>query len=172
MTFQNIGYFQTLARYNRWANARLYAACLTLSLDDYARDRAAYFRSIGDTLNHILVADRLWLARMAGDSPAHIDLAAIPFPDRDALWAARQETDAAIIAHFAGLPDSVLGDMLPYRDTRGMMMAVPCPVVFGHFFNHQTHHRGQVHNMLSQSGMDEPPPLDFTYYYHETKEAA
>ncbi|MBU0858564.1 MAG: DinB family protein [Alphaproteobacteria bacterium] len=165
-------YFQTLSRYNRWANQRLYAACLDLPADDYHADRSAYFKSIGNTLNHILVADRLWMARFHAVDPHITDLAAIPHPDRADLWAARQKMDEDIITFFEGCDNALLATDLTYLDTRGMMKTVPRRLTCGHFFNHQTHHRGQVHGMLSQAGLAEPPPLDLIYYFHEYGVAA
>lgn len=163
MSFWSIDYFRTLARYNRWANVRLYGACLALPPDDYAADRRGYFKSIGNTLNHIYVGDSIWLARFKGQDNPFTDLSTIPFPDRDALWIARQALDEAIIAHFTACDAAQLLDMLSYRDTRGMTKSSPAPIAFGHFFNHQTHHRGQIHGMLSHAGIAEPPPLDFMY---------
>lgn len=162
-----IDYFRTLSLYNGWANKRLYAACLALPPAEYDADRRGYFRSIGNTLNHLWVADSLWFARFRGAEPMITDLSALPYPDRDALWAARQALDAKIEKFFAGADDDVLGRMLEYRDTRGMMKSSPAALAFGHFFNHQTHHRGQVHGMLSHAGVAEPPPLDLMYYYYE-----
>jgi uncharacterized damage-inducible protein DinB len=98
-------YFQILARYNRWANQRLYTACLDLSPNDYHADRSAYFKSIGNTLNHILVADRLWMARFNDVTPAAIDLSAVPHPDPAELWAERQKMDEDINAFFVSCDD-------------------------------------------------------------------
>jgi len=168
VTFQGIGYFQALARYNQWANARLYAACLALNADDYARDRGAFFGSIGNTLNHILVADRIWLARFEGKQAECLQLDALPYPDRDVLWAERQKGDAFIVTLFGGYGNERLSRDLDYMDTEGFAASIPAPVAFGHFFNHQTHHRGQAHGMVSQAGA-EPPALDFSYFYRESQ---
>jgi uncharacterized damage-inducible protein DinB len=170
MAFQDMAYFRMLARYNRWANARLYAACLALSPQAYNEDRRGYFKSIGNTLNHLLVVDRLWLGRIEGRAHGVTDLSAVPHPDRDELWAARQAMDEHIVALFAGYDDTTLGATLHYRDMSDSPKEVPFPAVFAHFFNHHTHHRGQVHGMLSHAGMKEPPPLDVIYYFHEMKD--
>lgn len=172
MAFQGIAYFSMLARYNRWANARLYAASLALPEDDYNEDRRGYFRSIGNTLNHLLVVDRLWLGRIEGTEHGVTDLSAVPHPDRHELWAARQAMDDRIAVLFAEYRDGRLAETLHYRDMSDSPKAVPFPAVFGHFFNHHTHHRGQVHGMLSHAGVKEPPPLDLIYYYHELQGAA
>jgi uncharacterized damage-inducible protein DinB len=167
-----MAYFRTFSRYNRWANRRLYEACMALGDDDYHADRRGYFKSIGNTLNHIVVGDRLWMGRFTGVPSGIADLSAVPHPDRADLHAARERLDEDIIAFFAVFDDARLAQRLEYLDTRGMVKAVPTALTFGHFFNHQTHHRGQLHDMLSQAGMDEPPPLDLIYYYHEMQDAA
>lgn len=168
----DINYFRMLARYNRWANARLYAACLALPVDEYNADRRGFFRSIGNTLNHLVVVDRLWLGRIEGKAHGVTDLAVVPHPDRDVLWAERQKMDQYIIDLFASYDDAKLARPLEYRDMSDNLKIVPFPMVFGHVFNHHTHHRGQVHGMLSHAGVKEPPPLDLIYYFHEMKEAA
>ena len=168
----NIDYFRMMARYNRWANAHLYAYCMALPLAAYNEDRRGYFKSIGNTLNHLLVVDRLWLGRIEGKAHGVTDLSAVPHPDREELWAARQAMDDYIVALFAGYDAGIVAETLHYRDMNDSPKAVPFAAVFAHFFNHHTHHRGQVHGMLSHAGVTEPPKLDLIYYYHERKEAA
>lgn len=168
----DINYFRMLARYNRWANAHLYAGCMALPLAAYNEDRRGYFKSIGNTLNHLLVVDRLWLGRIEGKAHGVTDLAAVPYPDRDELWTARQAMDDYIVSLFAGYDAGIVGETLHYRDMSDSPKHVPFTAVFAHFFNHHTHHRGQVHGMLSHAGIKEPPPLDVIYYYHEMQGAA
>ncbi len=170
MDFHGIGYFQALARYNRWANRRLYEACLAMPLREYVKDRLAFFSSIGNTLNHILVADRIWLARLQGVPPENNELGTILHPECADLWQARQREDDFIIGLFDGFNDGNLGVTLKYTDTEGVPTVIPASMAFGHFFNHQTHHRGQAHNMVSQAGLA-PPPLDFSYFYFENNRA-
>lgn len=170
--FWDMNYFRMLARYNRWANARLYAACMALTPEQYNEDRRGYFRSIGNTLNHLLVVDRLWLGRIEGKAHGVTDLSAVLHTDRNELWAARQMMDEYIVDLFGGYDDALLQTDLNYRDMSDSPKIVPFPAVFAHFFNHHTHHRGQVHGMLSHAGVKEPPPLDVIYYYHEKQGAA
>lgn len=156
-------YFLTLARYNQWANARLHKACLALDEAAYKAPRGAFFGSIHGTLNHILVADRIWMARLTGGDAGIPSLDTILHDDRQALWAARQAEDAGIIAFVEALAPARLEEILDYRTTIGTVMHTPIPLVLGHMFNHQTHHRGQVHGLLSQVPTD-PPPLDLLYF--------
>ncbi|MEA2821873.1 MAG: hypothetical protein QOJ86_3877 [Bradyrhizobium sp.] len=88
-------YFEQRAAYNRWANARLYEAALSLSEADYRRDVGAFFKSMHGTLNHLLLTDRLWLKRLTGEGEHPNQLNAIIYEDRRALALARADEDAA-----------------------------------------------------------------------------
>ncbi|MBE0529307.1 MAG: damage-inducible protein DinB [Rhodospirillales bacterium] len=156
-------YFATLAHYNAWANSRLFKACLALTETDYRAQCGAFFGSIHGTLNHILVADRTWMARLAGGDAGIPRLDTILHDDREALWQARRAEDAAIIAFIESLAPARLNDVLKYRTLREEPQQTPLPLVLGHLFNHATHHRGQVHGLLSQVPVD-PPPLDLLYF--------
>ena len=144
-------HFMTLGRYNRLANERLYAACA--ELDDAARrqDRSAFFRSIHGTLNHIMVGDRIWMARFEGGTVSSTGLDAILHDDFDELRAARVVEDARIEAFTAGLDDAQLAGTLAYISHEGHPFEDPMAVLLPHFFNHQTHHRGQITTMLRQA---------------------
>ncbi len=156
-------YFRTLAAYNRWANRRLYKACAEISDDDYYDDTGAFFGSIHHTLNHILVGDRLWMGRLQ-NVDAHIDtLDQVLYTTFSDLFAARRAEDERIVAHMATVSDGDLRGHLVYQSMAGADQETRLDLVLGHFFNHQTHHRGQVHDMLSRAGED-PPPLDLIYF--------
>ncbi len=164
----NSGYFHRLARYNAWANRRLYEACGKLSAADFAAKRAAFFGSISGTLNHILVADRIWLGRFEGRA-ARIDrLDHILYEDFAALRPAREAQDAHILAFVISLDDDSLARTLSYRNMAGEAREAPFVWALAHVFNHQTHHRGQVHGMLSDTPVA-PPPLDLIYFLPEDR---
>jgi uncharacterized damage-inducible protein DinB len=152
-----------LADYNRWANERLYAACAQLDVDGYYQARPSFFGSIHKTLNHLLVADRLWMARIAGTSPQGVQLDAELYRDRDALRAARVAQDEQLIDLMDGLDETALDRPIDYRTTSGKPFRNELALVLQHLFNHQTHHRGQVHDMLSATAVP-PPVLDLIYY--------
>ena len=145
-------HFRMLARYNRLANERLYAACA--ELDDAARrqNRGAFFRSIHGTLNHIMVGDRIWMARFEGGTVASTGLDAILYDDFDELCAARIAEDARIEAFMARLDDALVASALAYVNHAGHAFEDPMTILLPHFFNHQTHHRGQITAMLRQTG--------------------
>ncbi|WP_308915997.1 DinB family protein [Jannaschia sp. LMIT008] len=156
-------YARTMARYNRWQNRSLMDAAD--ALDDVARweDRGAVFRSIAETLNHVLWDDRAWLARLADDdATARAIGARHPYTDGprdwDAYKAARAALDGVIVEWADHLTRTDLGGSVAW--TRGEA-AVRTGFGFNvvHLFNHQTQHRGQVHAMLCEAGAP-PGPTD------------
>lgn len=161
--------YQMFAAYNAWANARLYAAAATLNDADYRADRGAFFKSVHGTLNHLLVADRVWMRRFtgAGEAPARLD--AILFDSRDELWAARQTEDARIAGYIEGLSEADFAGRLRYQTvTNPRTMEQDLWPALDHFFNHQTHHRGQAHGLLSVfMGNDATPSLDLLLYQRQ-----
>ncbi|MBC7951902.1 MAG: DinB family protein [Rhodospirillaceae bacterium] len=159
-------HFRTLARYNRWANGRLYAACGEVGQTELAVSRPSYFGSILATLNHGLVGDRLWMGRFQGAPRTDIvSLGQILHPDFEGLAAERAELDHALVAYF----DDLRGDLnrvFSYRTMEGQATQSLLGWAMMHMFNHATHHRGQVHDMLSSTNV-EPPALDLIYFLRE-----
>jgi uncharacterized damage-inducible protein DinB len=156
-----------LARYNRWFNQRLYEACGQLGDEGRKRDCGAFFGSIHRTLTHVLLADRIWLQRFARQgadfSSLSADLLHMPegsdyTSDLYPVWVdlahARQALDSAIEAWIADMPEDFPSSTMRYSNTRGVERAHPAWQALSHFFNHQTHHRGQVTALLSQAGVD------------------
>ncbi|HEU0030184.1 MAG TPA: DinB family protein [Kofleriaceae bacterium] len=146
--------YEANARYNRWMNERLYALAATLSDDDRKRDLGAFFKSIHGTFNHLLLADRVWLSRLAGGPAIQItSLAEELYADFDELRRERARTDDAIDAFVRGLDDAALAANVRYVG-RGRQVEHPMWWAVGHMFNHQTHHRGQITTLLMQLGHD------------------
>jgi uncharacterized damage-inducible protein DinB len=161
-------HFQMLARYNRMANERIYEVCAQLCDEERRKQRAGSFGSIHALLNHLLLGDRIWMARFIAASDAsrprgagHTTppLNAILFENFDDLRRARTAKDAAIETFFDSLHDDVCDQSFTYVNNQGKDHVEPALVAFSHFFNHQTHHRGQIHVMLSQTEVA-PPSLD------------
>ena len=159
-------YFTKLADYNAWANHRLYQACEALSVNEYMRKRASFFGSLHATLNHILVVDRIWIARMEGQTAPTLKLDQILYGDLIGLKVARIAEDEHIRIMAAGISEERLDQPLEYRNSRGDRFETPLRLVLGHFFNHQTHHRGQVHGLLSQTEVP-PPALDLIAFVRQ-----
>ena len=164
----NSGYFHRFARYNAWANRRLYDACAALSPADYRARRPSFFGSINATLNHILVADRVWMARFEGVPSGIERLDQILHPEFVDLRAAREAEDARIVGFVSGIGEDALAGILRYRNMAGESQETPLAWTLAHFFNHQTHHRGQVHGLLSGTPVA-PPSLDLIYFLREDR---
>ena len=149
-------FFQTMALYNRWMNERIYDCCADLSDEERKQDRGAFFKSIHGTLNHILLADLIWFGRFKGEPfTAFSGLDDELYPEFDRLRGARKRMDAEILQFVDALDESRIAGELRY-----MTVVNPAPRVsplwfaLTHFFNHQTHHRGQVTTLLFQAGID------------------
>jgi uncharacterized damage-inducible protein DinB len=159
-------YFRMLARYNRWANARLYEACARLPAEEFARPRAAFFGSIKGTLNHLVVGDRAWLDRLEGIATQIHSYNQEMARDFESLARIRGEQDARLIALIDDLGADELAATLYYTTISGVRAETPTYLAIAHLFNHQTHHRGQAHDQLSQTDVA-PPPLDLIFYLRE-----
>jgi uncharacterized damage-inducible protein DinB len=151
-------YALLMAEYNVWMNGKVYAACARLSDEERRRDRGAFFKSIHGTLNHLVWGDRGWLPRFNGKTyptgPVGVDL----YDDFGQLTAARAEMDAEILVWARGVtPDWLAAPMTWTSKLYGFTQTHPRWVQVTQMFNHQTHHRGQVHAMLTAAGIDIGP---------------
>ncbi len=158
--------YRAFARYNTGMNARLYALAATLSDVERRADRGAFFRSIHGTFNHLLLTDRAWLFRFTHDPalaesrdadgaliiPRELDHEL--YADFDLLRRERARTDRDIETWVDGLDDARLAAPLRYRTTKGVAHEHPLWQAVTHFFNHQTHHRGQLTTLFMQLGHD------------------
>jgi uncharacterized damage-inducible protein DinB len=161
-----------MAAYNRWANRRLYAAAAALPDADYRRPAGAFFGSLHGTLNHLLVTDRNWMSRFEGTGEPQAKLDAVPFERLEDLRAAREREDERIIGHVAGLSGEDLAADFEYATTGGKPQRQPRWEALAHLFNHQTHHRGQAHAILTRLGVAEPAPLDLLVMQREAARKA
>jgi uncharacterized damage-inducible protein DinB len=148
------------ARYNRWMNDKLYGVAATLSDEVRKRDLGAFFKSIHGTFNHLLLADRVWLARFKGVSvpdgfmgPGIRALDQELYLDFEDLRRQRALTDDELSAWVSELSEERLAAPLVFK-RRGQRLESPLWWVVAHVFNHQTHHRGQVTTLLTQLGYD------------------
>lgn len=161
-------HFRFLARYNLWANARLYEVCAALPEPEYQRPRPAFFGSIHGTLSHLLVGDLVWFARFSGEAPGVSSLDEQPHDSLTDLRPARVAQDEKIIAYVSRLRDHDILGTVSYATMAGTPHEDELRPLLTHAFNHQTHHRGQVHGMLSQTDV-EPPVLDIIYFMREAR---
>jgi uncharacterized damage-inducible protein DinB len=156
--------FLRFAAYNQWANTTLLAALAALSPEEWQRDTGAFFGSASGTMNHLLVADGIWMSRFEGRTSPYSRLDEVPFPQFDEFANARNAMDLAIRRHVEGLNDERLAGEFRYTPiTDPTPVSLPLAPALSHVFNHQTHHRGQTHMILSVLGKS-PPPLDMIYF--------
>ncbi|WP_338020465.1 DinB family protein [Dinoroseobacter sp. PD6] len=146
---------RTMAAYNAWQNGSLMSAADTLTEAARQEDRAAFFGSIQRTFSHLLWADTLWMSRFDGwDKPAGGIAESVQFvEDWDQLCALRADADAMIRNWAKKLDEgAVEGRLAWHSGALGRDVEKPLAVCITHFFNHQTHHRGQIHAMLTAAG--------------------
>lgn len=155
-----------MAHYNRWMNERMYEAAASLDAAALTAERGAFFGSILGTLNHIAVADTVWLHRFARHEAGFPTLGALSnlpqptsltqplAPDLAGLRAYRQPLDELIERWVAGLTPEHLAGNIRYSNMAGVSSSRNFGALLQHFFNHQTHHRGQASTLLFQAGVD------------------
>ena len=161
-------HLRRLARYNSWANRRIYDACAQLSEAEYQKARPAFFGSLHGTLCHLLVTDWEWIARVEGSLPPRLPLDHRPFATLGELRSAREAYDAHIIEVVDGLDEAAAAADVVYRRVTQPqdVMSTPRHLCLLHMFNHETHHRGQAHDQLTQTEVP-PPSLDLLFYLRE-----
>lgn len=159
-------HFELMGVYNQWMNAKVYEAASSLSAAELAEDKGAFFGSVLGTLNHIVVGDTIWLKRFAvhpGSAESLREVTALPMPsglnhilfdNYQELYTHRKWLDEQIIQWTQQLPEEGFDTVLNYRNTQGIAGTKQFGSLIFHFFNHQTHHRGQVSTLLSQAGKD------------------
>jgi len=149
-------HYRAMARYNRWMNDRLYEVCAGIPDEVRKEDRGAFFRSVHGTLNHLLLADRVWLGRFTGRPfAAARSLDQELYSDFDELRRERAKTDDEIEAWVGSLTEEALAEPLRFVSMSDPQeYAIPLWFTTAHFFNHQTHHRGQLTTLLFQVGAD------------------
>jgi uncharacterized damage-inducible protein DinB len=150
-------YVRTMAEYNAEMNRRLYAAAARLSDAERRAPRGAFWGSIHGTLTHILWGDRQWMSRFDDwPKPATpIKQSAQMIEDFAELRAARQQADADISRWAANVDETWLGeDLTWFSGAANREIRAPIRLLVTHFFNHQTHHRGQAHALLTAAGQE------------------
>ncbi|MEL6478412.1 MAG: DinB family protein [Pseudomonadota bacterium] len=157
-------HFRMLGAYNAWANTRLYAAAAGLSEADYRADLGAFFGSVMATLNHIMVADLIWAARIRGAPNPPFALDHILHDDHAELTAARRVLDHDLITLVETLDEDAIAGAFSYRTLTGnRAVTEPLAPALAHLFNHQTHHRGQIHALLTRL-TGTAPALDLIFF--------
>jgi uncharacterized damage-inducible protein DinB len=161
-----VDHYVALARYNGWMNEKLFTRAASLEDADRKRDLGAFFHSVHGTLNHLLLADRVWLGRFTGrpedfasrDAAGNIlpvrALSQELYTDFEQLWQERRATDRAIEDYASTLTPGAVAGPFTYQSFAGDSFTHPLWWALTHFFNHQTHHRGQASALLTRLGAD------------------
>ena len=159
-------HIRLMAKYNKWMNDKLYEAAMTLPGEELIADRKAFFSSILGTLNHLAVGDTMWLKRFATHPANYSALEPVrnfPIPERldqplysdvQSLSNHRRLLDQVITEWARSITDHDLDHVLRYASTKGIVADKNFFCLVMHFFNHQTHHRGQASTLFSQLGVD------------------
>lgn len=165
-------FVRMMARYNRWQNGSLYAAAG--GLDEAARraERGAFFGSIHGTLSHILWADAMWMSRFWPERVEKPGVGIKQSPELVAEWSelcVRRVAFDDVVSEWAGVlaEDWLAGDLTWFSGAINRQVTRPAGLCVAHFFNHQTHHRGQVHAMLTAAGA-QPEDTDIFLMTEET----
>jgi len=157
---------QLMSQYNQLMNQKIYSASDRLSETEIKRDRGAFFGSILGSLNHIYVADIIWLKRFATHPRPYLSLDQLPelssytelgqtvADNLSAMTEIRQKLDITIINWCQEIKPEDLETNLQYKNTKGNPYCKNFGQLIHHFFNHQTHHRGQISTLISQQGLE------------------
>ena len=164
MTLKNN--FELLAEYNQWINMQFYQAAAQLTQPQLDKEKGSYFGSISGTLNHILVGDIIWLKRFSSHPANFTALQGLqefeaPVSLNQRLYAnfvdmreARRCIDEIVLSFCGELNEMDLEHRLSYNNSKGLPFQKNFGSLLQHFFNHQTHHRGQASTLLFQQGID------------------
>lgn len=163
-------HFTMLAHYNRWAGERLLDALSDMNAEELGKDRGAFFGSIVGTLNHLLVTDDIWLAWIDGTPVPPHALDSVLTEDPAEIRARQADHSQRYITMVKGLTPGDFERIVAYRTiSNPRNMAQPLAGVLSHVFNHQTHHRGQIHAMITAArGRDAAPVLDLLAFQRES----
>ena len=151
--------FQLLANFNTWANTKIFFSCKELDDTEYEKDRKAFFSSIHGTLNHLLIVDRAYISRIEGKDHGLRSLDQIIFESLLQLEEARIKEDKRLVDLVNNLSKESIHKEITYKSFETGKQTHTINLILITLFNHQTHHRGQIHNMLSQAGI-KPPQID------------
>ncbi|OYX14518.1 MAG: damage-inducible protein DinB [Rhizobiales bacterium 32-66-8] len=160
--------YRDFAAYNEWANCRLYDAASALDDAAYRADHGAFCGSVHATLNHLLVTDRIWIDRFDSLDCAQPALTAILFEDFSSLRMARVAEDSRLRGFIKALSADDLARDISYANSSGARFTHSLASALDHLFNHQTHHRGQIHCLLTRiGGPAAAPSLDMILFQRE-----
>ena len=157
-------HFLMFAAYNAWANQRIYEVASELTKEEFTRDVGAFFKSMRGTLNHLLVTDKIWLKRFTGEGDAPAALDTILYINFAKLRLARKVEDKRLVDWVGSRSEKAIAGRFTYMTVTDMRtVSQRVAPALAHLFNHQAHHRGQAHTILTVLGK-EAPSLDLIYF--------
>jgi uncharacterized damage-inducible protein DinB len=154
---------KNLFDYNRWANDLTFDAVASLSQEQFVTEIVSSYRSVRDTLTHMLSSEWVFLLRCLGESPKELLDPAI-FPDLNSIRLKGQEVNREWAEFIEGLPEESLRNVIAYRNFRGEIWKYPLNQILQHVVNHSTYHRGQITTQLRTLGAN-PVMTDYLYYW-------
>ena len=154
-----IANFLLLANFNKWTNEKIITSCKKLTETEYKKDRGAFFSSIHGTLNHLLVVDRAYIFHIEGKDHGLKSLDQILYENLFQLEEARIKEDKRLVDLVNNLSEESIHKEITYNGFETGKTTYTINIILITLFSHQTHHRGQIHNMLSQAGI-KPPQID------------
>ena len=156
---KQIANFQLLANFNKWTNEKIITSCKKLTETEHKKDRGAFFSSIHGTLNHLLVVDRAYIFHIEGKDHGLKSFDQILYENLFQLEEARIKEDKHLVDLVNSLSEESIHKEITYKGFETGNATYTINLILITLFNHQTHHRGQIHNMLSQAGI-KPPQID------------
>lgn len=153
-------YCRTMARYSSWQNRQYAEALEAMPLRELTEDRGAFFGSILGTLNHLAWADRIWMSRIdpSVEPPQGGIAESVTFCQTLGAWMAERFYLDGKISHWSTSLRALdlTGDLTFFSSVLGREVTRPLGRCIAHMFNHQTHHRGQIHAMMTAAGLEAP----------------
>ncbi len=166
----NVENFRHLYDYNSWANRRTLEACAALSDEQFTHDLGSSFRSVRDTLVHIVLVEWIWLERWHGRAPNAYP-PSTDFPNLESVRRRSAEVERDLLDYIASLSAEDLNRIVHHKTMAGTPQAAPLWQMLQHLVNHGTYHRGQVATLLRQSGA-KPISTDLIAFYRERASGA
>ena len=161
----NVEDFRRLYDYNSWANHRTLEACAALDDEQFTRDLHSSFRSVRDTLVHIMLVEWLWRERWLGRSPDKYPPAS-DFPSLESVRQRWAEAERNLLDYVSALKPEDIDRVIAHKTTAGVPQSAPLSQMLQHLVNHGTYHRGQVATMLRQLDA-KPIGTDLIVFYRE-----
>jgi uncharacterized damage-inducible protein DinB len=163
--------FRVLYDYNSWANRRTLDACSQLTDEQFTRDMGSSFRSVRDTLVHLMLVEWLWLERWHGRSPNSYAPTS-EFPNAGSVRARWAEIDRDLLDYIASLTPEDVQRVVYHTTTAGVPQAAPLWQMLQHLANHGTYHRGQITTLLRQLGAKATGTDLITFYRERAAQAS